>query len=369
MILRSSVAQLHHHHHQSNQPSRVLPRKSSSENNRIKFPISPHTLSLSYSDVQLKRWDSRLVVHRRVSGEFSDGIIDQDEHEPPNYAQISPQRLEHKTSFVEIPKTTNSLLPQVVLASTILVLIFPPSYTWFTSRYYAPALCFLMFAVGIYSNEKDFVEAFNRPQAFFARYLAQFVQKPFIGYLFGTLFMTICGFPTSLGAGIMLTTCVSGAQLSNYATFLMDPTMAPLSIVATSLSTAISISVTPLLSLLLIGEKSPVDLKQMVSNILKIVISPLAVGLLLNRFLPRMCSNIRPFLPPLSILVSSICMVAPIAANINSVSSTFLIKVFVLVTGLHISAFVLSNAFLIALFSTIHLMSNYFRDNFLTKQA
>ncbi|KAL7595886.1 hypothetical protein Lser_V15G30483 [Lactuca serriola] len=367
MILRSSVAQLHHHHHhQSSQPSRVLPRKSSSENNRIKLPISPHTLSLSYSDFHLKRWDSRLVVHRRVSGEFSDGIIDQDEHEPPNYAQISPQRLEHKTSFVEIPKTTNSLLPQVVLASTILVLIFPPS---FNSRYYAPALCFLMFAVGIYSNEKDFVEAFNRPQAFFARYLAQFVQKPFIGYLFGTLFMTICGFPTSLGAGIMLTTCVSGAQLSNYATFLMDPTMAPLSIVATSLSTAISISVTPLLSLLLIGEKSPVDLKQMVSNILKIVISPLAVGLLLNRFLPRMCSNIRPFLPPLSILVSSICMVAPIAANINSVSSTFLIKVFVLVTGLHISAFVLSNAFLIALFSTIHLMSNYFRDNFLTKQA
>ncbi|CAI9291249.1 unnamed protein product [Lactuca saligna] len=361
MILRNIVTQLHHH--QSNQPPRVLPRKSSSENNRIKFPISPHTLSLSYSDVQLKHWGSRLVVHRRVSGEFSDGIIDQDEHEPPNYEQISPQRHE------EIPKEAYSVLPQVVLASTILVLFFPPSFTWFNSRYYAPALCFLMFVVGLNSSEKDFVEAFNRPQAFFARYLAQFVQKPFIGYLFGTLFMTICGFPTSLGAGIMLTTCVSGAQLSKYATFLMDPTMAPLSIVVTSLSTAISVSVTPLLSVLLIGEKSPVDLKQMASNILKIVISPLAVGLLLNRFLPRMCSNIRPFLPPLSILVTSVCMVAPIVANINSVSSSFFIKVFVLVTGLHISAFVLSNAFLIALFSTIHLMSNYFRDNFLTKQV
>ncbi|KAL7595887.1 hypothetical protein Lser_V15G30482 [Lactuca serriola] len=366
MILRSSVAQLHHHHHQSNQPSRVLPRKSSSENNRIKFPISPHTLSVSYSDVQLKRWGSRLVVHRRVSGEFSDGIIDQDEHEPPNYAQISPQRLEHKTSFVDVLKKANFVLPQVVLASTILVLIFPPS---FNSRYYAPALCFLMFAVGLNSSEKDFIEAFNRPQAFFARYLAQFVQKPFIGYLFGTLVMTMCGFPTSLSAGIMLTSCVSGAQLSNYATFLMDPTMAPLSIVVTSLFTAIAVSVTPLITLSLIGEKSPVDLKQMVSNILKIVISPLASGLLLNRYLPRMSSTIRLFLPVLSVLVTSLCIVSPIALNISSISSSFEITLLVIFIVHHLSAFVLANAFLMALFSTIHLMSNHFRDNFLTKQV
>ncbi|CAH1453720.1 unnamed protein product [Lactuca virosa] len=321
MILRNSVSQLLHHHH-SNQLSRVLPRKSSSENNRIKLPISPHTLSLSYSDFQLKRWGSRLAVHRRVSGEFSGGI-DQDEHEPPNYAQISPQRLDHKTSFVEILKKANFVLPHVVLACTILVLIFPPSFTLFNSRYCTPALCFLMFAVGLNSSEEDFIEAFNRPQAFFARYLAQFVQKPFIGYLFGTLVMTICGFPTSLSAGIMLTSCVSGAQLLNYATFLMDPTMAPLSIVVTSLSTAISVSVTPLLSLLLIGEKSPVDLKQMISNILRIVISPLAAGLLFNRYLPRMSSTIRLFLPLLSVLVTSLCIVSPIAINIHSISSSF----------------------------------------------
>ena len=37
-------------------------------------------------------------------------------------------------SIVEILKQSNSLLPHVVLASTLLALIYPPSFTWFTSR-------------------------------------------------------------------------------------------------------------------------------------------------------------------------------------------------------------------------------------------
>lgn len=88
-----------------------------------------------------------------------------------------------------------------------------------------------------------------------------------------------------LAVGIMLTSCVSGAQLSNYATFLTDPQMAPLSIVMTSISTATAVFVTPFLSLLLIGKKLPVDVKGMVSNILQIVVTPIATGLLLNRYI------------------------------------------------------------------------------------
>lgn len=80
-----------------------------------------------------------------------------------------------------------------------------------------------------------------------------------------------------------MTSCVSGAQLSNYATFLTDPPMAPLSIVMTSLSTATAALVTPFLSLLLIGKRLPVDVIGMISNIIQIVVVPVAAGLLLNR--------------------------------------------------------------------------------------
>lgn len=56
-----------------------------------------------------------------------------------------------------------------------------------------------MFAVGLNSSEKDFVEAFNRPAPIFAGYVGQFVLKPLLGYLFGTMAMTMFGLPTSLG--------------------------------------------------------------------------------------------------------------------------------------------------------------------------
>ncbi|GJY06141.1 probable sodium/metabolite cotransporter BASS5, chloroplastic isoform X1 [Tanacetum coccineum] len=236
-------------------------------------------------------------MNAHVSSQLPDPV---DLDEPLNYAPISPKILEKK-SLVDVLKNANSMFPQVVIASTILALVYPPSFTWFTSRYYAPALGFLMFAVGLNSSEKDFAEAFNRPAPIFAGYVGQFVLKPFLGYVFGTIAMTIFGLPTSLGVGIILTSCVSGAQFSNYATFLTDPKMAPLSIVMTSLSTATAVFVTPLLSLLLIGKRLPVDVKGMISNIVQIVVSPVVFGLLLNRFFPGISSSaIRPFLPPMS---------------------------------------------------------------------
>lgn len=262
---------------------------------------------------------------------------DQDPSYEPEPSQMRGQK---KASITDILKGANGILPHVVLASTLVALIYPPSFTWFTTRYYAPALGFLMFAVGVNSSEKDFLEAFNRPMAIFAGYVGQFVVKPLLGYLFGTIAVTIFGLPTAIGAGIMLTSCVSGAQLSNYATFLTDPPMAPLSIVMTSLSTATAVFVTPILSLLLIGKRLPVDVKGMVSSILQIVVAPIAAGLLLNRFLPRICNAIRPFLPPLSVLVTACCVGSPLAINVESVLSPFGVTVSMLIIAFHFTAFV-----------------------------
>ncbi|CAH9137403.1 unnamed protein product [Cuscuta epithymum] len=281
---------------------------------------------------------SRLFVSKRLSENISESIRPETFH---CNASESPEIFTPKgNSFVTVLRDANSILPHVVLGSTILALVYPPSFTWFTSRYYAPALGFLMFAVGVNSNEKDFVEALNRPAAIVAGYIGQFVMKPLLGYLFGTLAITALGLPTSLGAGIMLTSCVSGAQLSNYATYLTDPSMAPLSIVMTSLSTASAVLVTPLLSLLLIGKRLPVDVRGMISNITQIVVAPIAGGLLLKRLFPKTCSAIRPFLPPLSVFVTSLCVGAPLAINIQSVVSPSGLSVLLLVVAFHLSAFV-----------------------------
>ncbi|KAG6688814.1 probable sodium/metabolite cotransporter BASS6, chloroplastic isoform X2 [Carya illinoinensis] len=212
-------------------------------------------------------------------------------------------------------------------------------------RYYAPALGFLMFAVGVNSRENDFLEAFKRPAAIFAGYVGQFVMKPLLGYFFGTISVTLLGLPPSIGAGIMLVSCVSGAQLSNYATFLTDPPMAPLSIIMTSLSTATAVFITPMLSLLLIGKRLPVDVKGMMSSIMQIVVAPIAAGLLLNRFFPAICGAIRPFLPPLSVVVTALCVGAPLALNIESVLSPFGVTILFVVIAFHLSAFIAGYVF------------------------
>ncbi|XP_078173714.1 putative sodium/metabolite cotransporter BASS5, chloroplastic [Carex rostrata] len=248
---------------------------------------------------------------------------------------------EKRFDLLKILRGANSVIPHIVLGSTVLALVYPPSFTWFTTRYYAPALGFLMFAVGVNSSPKDFIEAIKRPDVIAAGYLGQFFIKPLLGFLFGTITVSVFKLPTSLGAGIMLVSCVSGAQLSNYATFLTDPSMAPLSIVMTSISTATAVLVTPTLSYLLIGKKLPVDVKGMMSSITQIVVAPIAAGLLLNRFLPKVCSALQPFLPPLSVFVTALCVGSPLAINIKAVLSPFGVSIVLLLFGFHLLAFIL----------------------------
>ncbi|CAN7081477.1 unnamed protein product [Brassica oleracea var. botrytis] len=318
---------------------RLLPRASPApyRSQRVQLlplnALSNSSLTSPARIVSLSQGGGSIDLWRRyASDKFSDMGLD------PG-AGSDKMFNETPTSIVETLKKANSILPHVVLASTVLALLYPPSFTWFTSRYFVPALGFLMFAVGINSNEKDFLEAFKRPKAILLGYVGQYLIKPLLGFIFGLAAVSLFQLPTPIGAGIMLVSCVSGAQLSNYATFLTDPALAPLSIVMTSLSTATAVLVTPMLSLLLIGKKLPVDVRGMVSSILQVVIAPIAAGLLLNKLFPKLSNAIRPFLPVLSVLDTACCVGAPLALNINSVMSPFGAAILLLVTMFHLSAF------------------------------
>jgi hypothetical protein len=41
---------------------------------------------------------------------------------------------ESTADFLKVLKRANSVIPHVVLGSTILALVYPPSFTWFTTR-------------------------------------------------------------------------------------------------------------------------------------------------------------------------------------------------------------------------------------------
>jgi predicted Na+-dependent transporter len=146
--------------------------------------------------------------------------------------------------------------------------------------------------------------------------------------------------PFCAGSGLILVACSSGAQLSNYATFLAEPAFAPLSIVMTALSTAAAVVVTPLLTLLLLGRRLHIDLVGMIRNITEIVVAPIAAGLFLNRFAPSISRMIRPSLPFLSVLVTSCCIGSPLAVNIDAIRSPLGLLILAPVLGFHTAAFV-----------------------------
>ncbi|KAF2575342.1 hypothetical protein F2Q70_00003527 [Brassica cretica] len=177
-----------------------------------------------------------------------------------------------KVSIMEVLKKANSFIPHVILSSTILALLYPPSFTWFKPRYFVPGLGFMMFAVGINSNERDFLEALKRPDAIFAGYIGQYLIKPLLGYMFGLIAVSLFKLPTPIATAAL---------------------------------------VTPMLSLLLIGKKLPVDVVGMVSSILQVVVTPIAAGLLLNRLFPRLSNAIKPFLPALTLIDMACCIGAP----------------------------------------------------------
>lgn len=56
-----------------------------------------------------------------------------------------------------------------------------------------------MFAVGVNSSERDFLEAFKRPAAIFAGYVGQFIVKPLLGYMFGIFAVSVFSLPTPIG--------------------------------------------------------------------------------------------------------------------------------------------------------------------------
>ena len=97
-------------------------------------------------------------------------------------------------------------------------------------------------------------------------YVAQYIVKPLLGLLVCAAF----GVPPLFSSGLILTSCVAGAQLSSYAAFLSEGDVA-LSIILTSLTTITSVIITPLLTKLLIGSVVPVDVIAMSKSILQVI--------------------------------------------------------------------------------------------------
>ncbi|XP_042512432.1 probable sodium/metabolite cotransporter BASS3, chloroplastic [Macadamia integrifolia] len=228
----------------------------------------------------------------------------------------------------------SAMLPFVVAVTAVAALSQPATFSWVSKDLYAPALGGIMLSIGIRLSIDDFALAFQRPLPLSVGFIAQYVLKPALGVLIAKAF----GAPPMFYAGFILTACVAGAQLSSYASFLSKGDVA-LSILLTSSTTISSVVFTPLLTGLLVGSVVPVDAVAMSKSIFQVVLFPISLGLVLNTYAKSVVNLLRPVLPFVAMICTSLCIGSPLAINRSQILSSEGLQLVLPVLTFHTLAF------------------------------
>ena len=140
-----------------------------------------------------------------------------------------------------------------------------------------PLIQVIMFGMGATLTVADFSRVLKMPRAVLIGIFLQFSIMPLVGFGLAKTF----GFEPSVAAGVILIGACPGGVASNLMTFLAKGNVA-LSVTMTACSTLIAPIMTPLLMSFLAGEMVEVVFLDWVINILKIIIVPIAIGVVLN---------------------------------------------------------------------------------------
>ena len=176
-----------------------------------------------------------------------------------------------------------------------------------------PAIQFIMFGMGTTLAPADFVRVARRPLAVGIGVSLQFLIMPLVGFALAKL----CAFPDELAAGCVLVGSVAGGTASNVIAFLAGADVA-LSVTMTCCSTLLSPFITPLAMKVLAGCFIEIDAVQMMVEILKVVIVPIAAGGLVHALLKKQfdahkatCDRVLSLLSMTGICFTILALTAP----------------------------------------------------------
>jgi BASS family bile acid:Na+ symporter len=185
----------------------------------------------------------------------------------------------------------------VVLVAAI-ALFLPSSFLWVDTWAINPMLGVIMFGMGLTLSPQDFRIVFSRPKDIIIGCLAQFTVMPLLALGLSWAF----ALPKELALGVILVGCCPGGTASNVITYLAKGDLA-LSVGMTATSTLLAPLLTPLLVWLLAGTMVEVDTIGMLLSIVYVVIAPIVVGLIFQRYLPKYTKSTVPYLPAFSSIV------------------------------------------------------------------
>ena len=199
----------------------------------------------------------------------------------------------------------------IVLAVTVLALFVPGSCLWIKTSWINWLLMLVMFGMGLTLKPSDFAVVFTRPRDVIIGCIAQFTIMPLLAFALGKIF----NLNAELLAGVVLVGTCPGGTSSNVITYLSKGDV-PLSVGMTSVNTLLAPVLTPAITYLLLKTTVEVNVMTMFISIVKVVIVPISLGFIINKFFGKFTQKIVALLPCVSVI--SICLIVACVVSHNS---------------------------------------------------
>jgi len=165
-----------------------------------------------------------------------------------------------------------------------------------------PLVQVILLGMGLTLTLDDFRRVFTMPRGVVLCCVLHYTIMPLGGWFFAHLF----GLQGAVATGLILIGSVPSGTSSNVIALLARVNV-PLSVTVTAVSTLISPFITPFAMKWLAGAEVPIDASAMMISILKMIIAPLAVGLVVQRLLPALAKRLSGVLPYVAMF--AICMI------------------------------------------------------------
>jgi bile acid:Na+ symporter, BASS family len=171
-----------------------------------------------------------------------------------------------------------------------------------------PMLQLIMFGMGTELSLKDFSRIVQMPKGVIVGVMCHYIIMPMVGFGVAHMF----NFPPEIAAGIILVGCCPSGLASNVMCYLSRGNLA-LSVSVTTVSTLVAPLLTPLLMRLLGGSLITIHFLDMVWEMVKMVVLPVALGVLVHYLLRDRAKWLNKVLPITSMIGIVIILVVIIA--------------------------------------------------------
>lgn len=188
-------------------------------------------------------------------------------------------------------------------------LLSPESFKWVLPQIQY-LLGVIMFGMGLTLTAADFKIVATHPKAVAIGVLAQFIIMPLTAWLLAKLF----NLPPEIAVGVILVGCCPGGTASNVMTFLARGNVA-LSVAVTSVATLLAPLLTPAIFYLLAHQWLEISAVGMFWSIVKIVLLPIALGVLAHTLFKKQTEKAADVLPLVSVVAIILIVAAVVGAS------------------------------------------------------